>query len=280
MDYRIIADTSCDISEELEKKLRVLLVSFKIDIEDVEYVDDENLNLNEFKEAMKQTKKPVRTSCPSPYDYLEKLNQCEEDKILIVTISEILSGSNNAAVIAREEFLKEHPEKQVYIINSKSASAGQLSLLLKIDKIMKENLRFDEQIEKIENAVEDNHTFFILENLDNLIKNGRIKKTTGLIATALNIRPIMKATREGEITIHEINRGFKKSLLKLAKEIGNIAENLEERILVISHADGLEKAQLLAEKAKELYKFKDILIVHTKGLATGYADIGGIVVGF
>ena len=56
MDYRIIADTSCDISEELEKKLRVLLVSFKIDIEDVEYVDDENLNLNEFKEAMKQTK--------------------------------------------------------------------------------------------------------------------------------------------------------------------------------------------------------------------------------
>ncbi|WP_455257086.1 DegV family protein [Peptoniphilus asaccharolyticus] len=280
MSYRIVADTSCDISPELEEKLRVLLVSFKIAIEGVEYVDDENLDLNVFMEAMKASKNPIRTSCPSPYDYIEKLNECEEDRIIIVTISELLSGSNNAAVIAREEYLREHPDKQVYIVNSKTASAGQLSLILKIDEIMKEEISFEAQIEKIEEAVGNNETFFILENLDNLIKNGRIKKATGLIATALNIRPIMKADKNGDIEIHEINRGFKKSLLKLAKELGSLADNLEERILVISHAEGLEKAQMLADKVKELHNFKDILIVHTKGLATGYADMGGIIVGF
>lgn len=278
MGYRIISDTSCDSNDELEKELRLLLVPFKISIEGKEFIDDDSLNLKDYIDEMIKSKEPIKTSCPSPFDYMEKLEQCEEEEIFIVTISSKLSGSYNSAIIARDEFLKEHPDKKVYVVDSKSASAGQLSVVLKIDELLKENISFDEKVSKIEQMVEKNITFFILESFDNLMKNGRIKKTAGLIATALNIRPIMKG-ENGEIGIHEISRGFKKSLLKLSKEIGNFADGLEGKILVISHVDGLEKAEFLAEKAKELYKFKDILIVHTKGLATGYADNGGIVVG-
>lgn len=278
MNYRIISDTSCDINEELEKELRVLLVPFKIDIEGVENVDDKNLDINDFIEQMRKTQNPIKSACPSPFDYLEKLEECEENTLLIVTISSKLSGSHNSAMIAKTEFEKEHPNKKVYIIDSKSASAGQLSVLLQAHKIMEQDKSIEDKISEIENAVDRNHTFFILESLDNLVKNGRIKKTAGLIANALNIRPTMTSIN-GEIEIHEINRGFKKSLMKLAKELGTIVDDIEERILVISHVDALEKAQLLAEKAREVCKFKDVLIVHTKGLATGYADIGGIVVG-
>lgn len=278
MDYRIVSDSSCDLTKELENEMRVLLVPFKISIDEKEYIDEDGINLEEFMLDMENSPNPIVTSCPSPYDYLEKLNMCEEDNIVILTISAKLSGSNNAAQIAKAEYEKEHPNKKVAVIDSKSASAGQVSLLLKIDNIMKKDLSFEEKITQIEKAADENITFFILEQFDNLIKNGRMKKATGIIANALKIRPIMKSD-DGEIIIHEINRGFKKSLLKLAQEVGNFADNIEETILVISHADAMEKAMLFSEKVKELYKFKDILIVGTKGLATGYAERGGIVVG-
>lgn len=278
MDYRIVSDSSCDLTKELENEMRVLLVPFKISIDEKEYIDEDGINLEEFMLDMENSPNPIVTSCPSPYDYLEKLNMCEEDNIVILTISAKLSGSNNAAQIAKAEYEKEYPNKKVAVIDSKSASAGQVSLLLKINNIMKKDLSFEDKITQIEKAADENNTFFILEQFDNLIKNGRMKKATGIIANALKIRPIMKSD-DGEIIIHEINRGFKKSLLKLAQEVGNFADNIEETILVISHADAMEKAMLFSEKVKELYKFKDILIVGTKGLATGYAERGGIVVG-
>ncbi|WP_036729631.1 DegV family protein [Peptoniphilus mikwangii] len=278
MDYRIVVDTGCDITEEMEREMNILSVPFKITVDDVEFVDDENINLDEFLDSMIKSNNPIRTSCPSPYDYLEKLNKCEEKNIFVVTISSKVSGSYNSAVIAKNDYVSEHPDKNVFIVDSKSASAGQTSVVLKLWEIINEASSFEEKTKKITTEVDNNKTFFILESLDNLIKNGRIKKTAGLIANILNIRPIM-TTDDGDICLFEMNRGFKKSLSKLANAIGNVASNLEEKVLVISHVDALEKAKDLEKKVRELYKIKDVIIIHTRGLSSGYADNGGIVIG-
>lgn len=279
MKYKIIADTACDLSKELQEKLNISYVPFKITVEDKEFIDDDNIDIKELIEAMGNSELPIKTACPAPFDYLEKLEKVEEDNIFIITIGKNLSASYNSAIIAANEFKEKNPNKNIYVVDSESASAAETSVLFKMIDILDKEDNFDSAIEKITEAVKNNFTFFVLESLDNLIKNGRIKKVSGLIANVLNIRPIMQGV-EGDIKLYEMNRGFKRSLSKLAEAIGKVCDDLEGRVLFISHADALEKANEFKEKVAKLYNFKDIVIIHTKGLSTGYADHGGIVIGF
>lgn len=279
MGYKIIVDSGCDLTIEMEKEMNIGTVPFKIAVEDKEFIDDKNFNMEDFLKTMKASSNPIKTSCPSPFDYEEAVEEANSDEVFIITISSKLSGSYNSANIAKNVMMDKYPNKKVHVFDSKSASAGEVCIALKINEYIKAGMGFEEIVEKTENDISSLKTFFILESLDNLIKNGRIKKTAGLIANVLNIRPIMSAD-DGEIILFEMNRGFKKSLSKLADALGKVVDNIEERTLVISHVDDLERAEEFKKKVLSLYNFKDIKVVHTKGLASGYADDGGIVIAF
>lgn len=278
MDYRIIADSCCDLPDEMAQQMNVHFVPFKIDIDGNTYVDDENLDIENYLDKMLKSSNPIKTSMPSPFDYMEKLNEAKEDNIFILTISSKLSGSYNSAKIAMEMYKEENPNVNIYLVDSKAASAGETSVLFRLYELIEEGLSFEEISKKIEDIVNNNKTYFVLESLENLIKNGRIKKTTGLVANVLNIRPIMQGI-DGEIVMCEINRGFNKSMTKLAKIIGEAVEDFQNRTLVIAHVNALGKAEDFRDKVLSLYNFKDIKIIPTKGLSSGYADNGGIVIG-
>lgn len=280
MDYKIISDSSCDLTKEYEEKLDIDFVPFKIDVEDKTFVDDDNLDVQNFIQEMVKSKEAIKTSCPSPNEYLEAMKKYSDLKgIFLLTISSKLSGSYNAAMTAVNIFKSENPDTKVHIFDSKSASAGQTNIAIKIKEIIDTGIEFDEIVKKGEAFIDELHTFFVLESLDNLLKNGRIKKTTGLIANMLNIKPVMRAI-DGEIELYEMNRGFKKALSKMAETVEKFGGNVEEKRLTISHVNALEKAKLLEEKVREKYNFKEIIITPTKGLASGYAYDGGIVIGY
>lgn len=280
MDYKIISDSSCDLTKEYEKKLDIDFVPFKIDVEDKTFVDDDDLDVQYFIQEMVKSKEAIKTSCPSPNEYLEAMKKYAHLKgIFLLTISSKLSGSYNAAMTAVNIFKSENPDTKVHIFDTKSASAGQTNIAIKIKEIIDTGIDFDEIVKKGEAFIDELHTFFVLESLDNLLKNGRIKKTTGLIANMLNIKPVMRAV-DGEIELYEMNRGFKKALSKMAETVEKFGGNVEEKRLTISHVNALEKAKLLEEKIREKYNFKEIIITPTKGLASGYAYDGGIVIGY
>lgn len=280
MDYKIISDSSCDLTKEYEKKLDIDFVPFKIDVEDKTFVDDDDLDVQYFIQEMVKSKEAIKTSCPSPNEYLEAMKKYAHLKgIFLLTISSKLSGSYNAAMTAVNIFKSENPDTKVHIFDTKSASAGQTNIAIKIKEIIDTGIDFDEIVKKGEAFIDELHTFFLLESLDNLLKNGRIKKTTGLIANMLNIKPVMRAV-DGEIELYEMNRGFKKALSKMAETVEKFGGNVEEKRLTISHVNALEKAKLLEEKIREKYNFKEIIITPTKGLASGYAYDGGIVIGY
>ena len=278
MNFKIISDSGSDITKEMEQKMKITTVPFKIDVNGKEYVDDEKFNMPDFLATMKASSEPIRTACPSPFDYEKAIEEADAEYVFIITISSKLSGSYNSANIAKN-VIEEKGKKKVHIFDSKSASAGETCVAIKIHECIEKNMNYEEIIEEVEKYIDDLKTFFILESLDNLIKNGRIKKTAGLIANVLNIRPIMIGV-QGEISFFVMNRGFKKSLLKLAEALGTVCNNFEERTLVISHVNALDKAMDFKKKVESLYKFKDIEIVHTRGLSSGYADNGGIVIAF
>lgn len=279
MDYKIITDTSCDLSKEMARDLNITYVPFYISISGVEYTDDDELDVNAFIQEMVKAPEPIRTACASSFEYTKALNDCEENNIFVVTISSKVSGSYNSAKIAVDEFKKENPNKNVYLVDSQSASAGHTAVVLKIFDIIKEDSSFSEKVSKIDKMIENNYTYFILERLQNLIKNGRINKSVGGFANFLNIKPIMKA-KHGEIALHEINRGFKKSLTNLAKQVGIDLKSVSPKRIIISYVNCEDKANLLEEKIRELTDITEILKIPTKGLASAYADDGGIVIGF
>ena len=278
MSFKIIIDSGSDLDREMEEHMNISTVPFKIDVNGKEYIDNEEFNMPDFLATMKASSEPIRTACPAPFDYEKALEEAEEDSILVVTISSKLSGSYNSANIAKNA-VEEKSGKKIHVFDSKSASAGETCVVIKIQECIEKGMSFEETVETVENFINEMKTFFILESLDNLIKNGRIKKTAGLIANVLNIRPIMIGV-QGEISLFEMNRGFKKSLSKLADALGTVCSNFEERTLVISHVDALDKAMDFKKKVESLYNFKDIVVVHTRGLSSGYADNGGIVVAF
>lgn len=222
--YRIISDTSCDLKKNEIEKLNISYVPFNIQVEGNEFIDDDNLKMDKFLGEMEESHNPIKTSCPSPYDYLKLIEENLDKEIFIITISSKLSGSYNSAVVAANEAKEKHKDLKIKVLDSKSASAGHTLIVLKLLEILKDN-DFEEADKKIRKIIDETTTMFVLESMQNLIKNGRIKKTAGLLANVLNIKPVM-VSNDGEIELYEINRGIKKSLDKMIKAVGSISHKI------------------------------------------------------
>ncbi len=277
MVNKIVADSSCDTNEQVDIFVDVHKVPFKIDIDERTFVDDEAIDMKDFVATMKASPNPIKSSCPSPGDFKEEYGHA--DNVFVVTISKELSGTYNSAMLAKEMVMEENDSRFVHVFNSKSASVGETLTAMKIQECLNHGMEREEIVETVENYIEDTKTFFISEDLSNLIKNGRISKTQGLIANVLNIKPIMRRDKDGNIEAVEKVRGSKKAFKRLAEIIGETGVKFEDRIVAISHANALEKAEDLKEDLKK-YNFKDVIIVETKGLSTAYVNDGGIIISF
>lgn len=281
MKYRLVGDSSTDMTKEMQSDSKIVLVPFKIDIDDRTYVDDESLDLDEYIRHMNESPNPIKTACPSVGEWLEAFESLNDsDGIFAITISSKLSGSYHAAEAAKAMFLEKHPDKKLHIVDSKGAVSTQTNIFLELRKLFKENFDFEKIVEKIEKYRDEIFTLFVLEDLSNLVKNGRIKKTAGLIADVLSIKPVMLG-RNGEIELYELSRGMKRSLTKMVEAIGKLTEGVtENRRLTIAHVRDLAKAEFVKEKAQELFKFAEINIIPMRGLGSGYASDKGIVISF
>ncbi len=276
MKYKIVADSSCDLNRDLEEIMDVSLVPFKIDVDEYSYIDNKDLDVSDLIEKMKASPNPIKTSCPSPGDFSEEY---DADNVFVVTISEQLSGTYNSAVLAKDMVRERHPDRFIHVFNSRSASVGETLITMKIKECLDEKLSNNQLVEKVERFIDEMKTYFISDDLSNLVKNGRISKTKGLLINALNIKPIMAATDDGNIIAVDKARGSKKAFKKLVKIIGETGVKFEEIVLAISHANALQKALDLKEDLKK-FNFKDIIVVETKGLSTGYVNDGGVIIAF
>ncbi|MBU5292561.1 DegV family protein [Anaerosalibacter bizertensis] len=277
MKYKIVSDSSCDLNEGLKKQMDVGLVPLKIDIDEETFVDDENLNVDELLENMKNSKNHVKTSSPSPGDFLKEYE--EGENVFVVTISSQLSGTYNSAILAKN-IIADSAEKFIHVFDSKSASIGETLISMKIFELIQEKYDNLDIVNKIEQYINEMKTFFILDNLDNLIKGGRLTKIAGHIASFLSIKPIMGSDEKGTIRLVDKVRGTKKAFRRLVDIIGEEGKDIEDKVLGISHCNNEERANKLKDEISKRYNFKDIIVVEMAGLSSVYANDGGIVIAF
>lgn len=278
MSFSIIVDSCCDLTPEMRADPVFRSIPLTIRVDGKDYVDDQSLDTSLLIYAMDQSPDASSSSCPAPGDYLEAYRQAEGD-IYVVTLSALLSGSHNSAWQARQMLLEEQPERNIHVFNSCSASAGEVLLAQKVHQLAKTGIPFAQVVTQAEQTITDMNTLFVLENLDNLRKNGRLTRVQAMLTGALRIKLIMGSTPEGEICKHGQALSIKQALAKLV-DIMASDEKHKGKILYIAQCLCPDRAQQLWELAKKSCQFTDVVITATRGISSYYANSGGVVAAY
>ena len=277
MGYKILCDSCTDFTAAMEADPRFVRIPLTIDVDGREFVDDGTICQEELLTTMRASQGPTRTACPAPEAYACHFDEAED--IYIVTLSDRLSGSYNAADQAVKCYREDGGEHRIHLFNSRSASAGQVQAALKIQELAERGLAFAEVVEQVERYLDEMNTMFVLESLENLRKNGRLTKVQALVTGSLRIKLLMGSTPEGEII--RLGQGFTERQA-LHKMIGRAAESAgqEGKRLVISHCNCPDRASYVRDLAEKLCRFREILVTATGGISTVYAYDGGIVIAY
>lgn len=275
MSYKIIVDSSAN-SQALPETAEFASVPLKIIAGDREFVDDRELDVAKMVEFLKAYKGKSGTACPGVADWLEAFGDAEG--VLCITITSNLSGSWNAARLAKEDYESKYPDRQVFVIDTLS-TAGEMQLLArKAQELLEEGVAFGEACRQTEAYLQKTGLMFSLESLRNLANNGRVSPVTAKLAGVLGIRVVGKASNVGTLEQTDKCRGEKKALSTLLSRMTE--QGYRGGRMVIDHCMNEPAALQLKAMVTEAFPNADITVGKTGGLCSFYAEQGGLLIGF
>ena len=277
MSYKIAIDSCGELLNEWKDDERIESVPLTLMVGGESIIDDETFDQKDFLKKVAACLECPKSACPSPARYM-KAYECEADHIYAVTLSSELSGSYNSAVLGKSLFLEDNPGKKIHLFYSKSASGGESLIAMKIVECEEKGLSFEEVIETVDKYIEEMSTFFVLENLETLRKNGRLSRVKALVASALKIKPVMGSTPEGSICQLDQARGMNKAIVKMVEHVGEKGINIHEKTVAITHCNCPERAKMLEEAIRERLNPAKIVVMDTAGVSSMYANDGGVIV--
>lgn len=281
MTWNIVSDSSCDLrmSDFESSRVRFETVPLRLQVGDLEFLDNDDLEISELLAAMAAEKAASSTACPSPTAFARAFEK--GDRTICFTISSNLSGTYNAAVMGRDMVLEEHPEKKVCVIDSKATAGAMVLLIRKARELMEADTEDDfegicSQLRIYQAAL---RTCFTLENFDNLIKNGRMRPLVGTLLHTLGIHVIADATPQGTIHVADKARGEVKTY-KAITALMKASKDCTGAEVVISHCENLPSALKLKEQILADLPVKAVEIISCRGLTSFYAMEKGLILGY
>ena len=276
--WHIVGDTSCDLFtlEGGEGVFDFATIPFTIRIGGKEYIDNEDMPVEEMLTANENHAELAQTACPSPEDWREKF--AAPGPVLAFTISSALSGSYNSACTARTMLQEEDPGKQIAVIDSKATGPEHAMLILKARELILAGKDFEEIEKALNLEAEKIHTVFALASYRNLIKAGRVSRLIGFIAGHLGFWGIGIGSEAGEIAIRGKARGDKAMIRFLADEIAKVGVAGNE--IRISHCQNEKAAGMLKDQLEAQFPDVHVILMETRGLDSFYAERHGLIVGF
>lgn len=276
MGYKIIGDSCLDLTKEMKQDARFQMVPLTLQVDDHMVVDDETFDQKAFIELVKASPNCPRSACPSP-EAFKCAYECEEEDVFVITLSSHLSGSYNSAVVGKNLYEEEHGKKNILVIDSESASSGELNLAMAIVRMYEQGLEFEEVSRRILKMRDEQVTYFVIDSLDPLRKNGRLTGLQAFFATALNIKPVM-GSDHGVIIKLDQARGLNKALVRMAELATKNAKEPEKKYVVIAHCNCPDRAEQVRQELVKRGAYRQIVVTETAGVATMYAGDGGIIV--
>jgi len=278
MSFKIIMDSCGEQTQEMKDSGRVVPVPLTIRVDDEVFVDDQNLDMEEFLYKINHSAACPTSACPSPGEFAERYD-CGADRLYVVTLSSGLSGTYNSACLGREMFLESNPDAQVSVIDSKSAVCGETLLALKIMEWEGEGLDFGQVNQRVRDFMAVQKISFVLQDLTILQKSGRLSSIKALLARTLNILPILGG-KDGIICQLGQARGYRRALSALLSHIIEDCKRLLPKDLIIAHCNCIERAAELKDRLLEAFPKLIVHILETRGVSSLYANINGLVVSY
>lgn len=273
-NIKIVADSSANL-------MQMPSVTFddaplKIITAEKEFVDDRTLDLEAMIDYFGGYKGKSQTSCPNPDDWMRAFG--DADEIYCVTITSGLSGSYNAACIARDMYQEANPGRRVYVIDSLSAGPELTLIAEKLEQLILEEKTFEEICSIMPGYINNTGLLFSLESLNNFAANGRVSPAVAKIAGVLGIRIVGKASDAGTLEPTDKCRGE-------AKAIKTIFKHLKENGLLngkvqIAHCRNKNAANTLKAMIEAELPNVQVRIGKNLGLCSYYAERGGLLVGY
>lgn len=270
----IIVDQALDIPKYVLDRYDIRVVNLNVSFGD-EVVN--HFTNEQFYERMKVSSILPKTSCPSPEAFLEAYKSYDGD-IMVVTLSKELSGTYASAVLAKEIYESDNGKNRVEIIDSTNGSIGAALPVIKAAEMIDKNEEFETVVLKLNDMTKTLIHYGTLETLENAVKGGRVSKTKGFVANALNLKPIIQI--EKTVFVVDKARGTKNSIKKMIEILeSKISENgTKPSLLGIAHANDIEKAELVKSLLLDKYDFEEVIIAEIGPIIGTYTAEGGILV--
>lgn len=277
MSFHIVADSCCELTADMKKRGNIEIAPLTLEVGGESILDDETFDQKYFLKRVAECPECPKSACPSP-DYFRKSFLNGAERCYAVTLSAQLSGSYNSAVLGANLAQEENEDLKIHVFNSRSASIGETLIVKKIVECEEAGMSFERVVETVELYISTQNTYFVLENLETLRKNGRLSKAKALVASALKIKPVMGATPEGDIVQLDQARGINKALMKMVDAVVNDAQHVETKTLAVSHCNCPERAEMVKEALLERLAVQDVFVLDTQGVSSMYANDGGIII--
>ncbi|HIX63746.1 MAG TPA: DegV family protein [Candidatus Mediterraneibacter colneyensis] len=260
-DYVITVNSTVDVPKEWLEERHVPVVPLRYTIDGKTYTDMEGLSAREFFAKLREGKMSV-TSQVNPEEAAELLEPYlkEGKDILHLGFSSGLSGTLNSMKIAGEMLQEKYPEAKIIVIDTLCACLGEALLLYKALQQKEKGMSIDETAQWVEeNKLHICHNVTV-DDLNHLHRGGRVSRTTAVLGTLVQIKPIIHMDDNGKLQVIGKERGRKKSLNKIVDMAVEQSKGWDNDIIMITHGDCIEDAEYVAKLVREKMGIDNILI--------------------
>lgn len=278
-DFVITADSNSDLLADYIKEKQIGIIPHYYDLEGVTYGDEVNLTPKEFYDKMRGGLMP--TTMASNPEVIRRTFQNYVDQgldILHISFSSALSGGCSNVMAGAREICEENPDANIIVLDTLNASMGEGMFIMKAVQLKEEGKSMQEITDWLEQHKMEFCVRFTVDDLNHLYRGGRISKTTAIIGSMINVKPILFLNEEGKLVPLTTARGRKKSLSTICnhmlESMGKYTDT--EDIICIAHGDALEDANYLADMIREKLPHKKILINYVSPSIGSHSGPGAI----
>lgn len=281
MTYKIVVDSCCELPRQCVNDKRFERVPLGLEIDGEVIMDDDDFSQSTFLDKMAASVNAPRSFCPSPQSFAEAY-ETEAEAVFVFTLSSRLSGSYNSAMVGRHLYNEERAEKglskkKIFVCDSKSASGGETQLVIKTIEMIHAGLSYSDICVKLMMYRNQMRTYFVLNNLDSFVKNGRLKGMEAFAVNKLDVKPVMTSL-DGDIVKLEQAIGMRNAIKKMVECIQKEIDGNTNRTIIISHCNARERAIEIKHMLKKHFNSAHIVIMDTLGVSSMYANDGGVIV--
>ena len=283
MSFAIITDTSSNLPTAYLRENNVGVAAFSYFVEGREFscTDTEAFDAAAYYNAIREGTHPT-TSLVSPQRYIDCFRPFLEQgqDILFIGMSSGISGSFGVGQTTAMQLLEEFPERSIRMIDSLGASLGEGLLVMRAVERRAESKSMAEIADELMEMRAGMCQVFTVDDLMHLRRTGRLSNAAAVIATVLNIKPLLKGNENGQIVSFEKVRGRKRSIEAIAANYDRLVENPQEQVIGIAHADCKEDMEYLVTLLRRNNPPKDILVVDYEPVTGSHVGPGALALFF